>query len=71
MQYDKGVYVHMEYDYKHTKVVKAKFYFKSKSTGKVITRTSTDAKNSAIKVNMINGYSPYKAMVWYKDRIKV
>lgn len=67
MQYKKGVYVQMGYDYLHTKLVKAKFFFKNKVTGKVITRTSSDAKYSAIRVNMINGYSPYKATVWYRD----
>ena len=67
MQYKKGVYVQMGYDYAHTKLVKAKFYFKNKLTGKVITKTSSNAKYSAIKVNMVNGYSPYRATVWYRD----
>lgn len=66
-QYNRGVYVQLGYDYQHTKLLKAKFYFKNKVTGKVITKTSSKFKYNAIKVNMVNGYSPYKAKVWYRD----
>lgn len=66
-QYNNGVYVELGYDYLHTKLVKAKFFFKNRVTGKVITRTSSDVKDGEIKVNMINGYSPYMAEVFYRD----
>lgn len=55
---------------KHTKIIKTKFFFKNKKTGKVITKTSKKS-GYAIKVNLIKGYLPYKVTVWYKDRIKV
>jgi hypothetical protein len=54
---------------KHTKIIKAKFFFKNKKTGKVITKTSKNG-GYAINVNLVNGYLPYKATVWYKDKIK-
>ena len=73
-QYNPGVYVQGFYSGldmpKHTKLIKAKFYFKNKKTGKIITKTSKKVSYSTIKVNPIKGYSPYKATVWYKDRIK-
>lgn len=55
-------------DAKHTKLLKAKYYFKSKSTGKVITKTSKKVKYDGIVIKPIKGYVPYKATVWYKDR---
>ena len=68
MQYKKGVYVQMGYDYAHTKLVKAKFYFKNKLTGKVITKTSSKVDYGTwIKVKAVKGYSPYRATVWYRD----
>ena len=54
---------------KHTKIIKAKFFFKNKKTGKVITKTSKNG-GYAINVNLVNGYIPYKVTVWYKDKIK-
>ena len=54
---------------KHTKIIKAKFFFKNKKTGKVITKTSKNG-GYAINVNLVNGYLPYKVTVWYKDKIK-
>ena len=49
----------------HTKLVKAKFYFKNKD-GKI--KTKTVKGNSAhLRTNLINGYTPYKALVWYKS----
>ncbi len=48
----------------HTKLVKVKFFFKN-SKGKV--KTKTVKGNSAhISTNLIKGYTPYKATVWYK-----
>ena len=73
-QYEPGVYVESFYKgleaAKHTKLVKAKFFFKDKKTGKVITKTSSEVKNGAIVIDPISGYSPYKATVWYKDVLK-
>ena len=70
-QYYPGVYVESTggglTPAKHTKLIKAKFYFKNKATGKVITKTSSKVKYSAIVVKPIKGYSPYKATVWYRD----
>ena len=74
-QYNPGVYVELSggglTPEKHTKLVKAKFYFKNKKTGKIITKTSKKVKYSSIKVKPIKGYSPYKATVWYKEKIKL
>lgn len=71
-QYYPGVYVQANggglTDAKHTKLLKAKYYFKSKSTGKVITKTSKKVKYDGIVIKPIKGYVPYKATVWYKDR---
>lgn len=73
MQFDKGTgvtcwYVGSGYDGDidphHTKLVKAKFYFKNKN-GKV--KTKTVKKTSAhISTKLIKGYTPYKAVVWYQ-----
>ena len=73
MQFDKGTgvtcwYVGSGYDGDidphHTKLVKAKFYFKNKN-GKV--KTKTIKKTSAhISSKLIKGYTPYKAVVWYQ-----
>lgn len=73
MQFDKGTgvtcwYVGSGYngdiDPHHTKLVKAKFYFKNKN-GKV--KTKTIKKTSAhISTKLIKGYTPYKAVVWYQ-----
>lgn len=71
-QYDPGVYVeayHSGMDgAKHTKLVKAKFFFKNKKTGKVISKTSSKVKYNNIVLKPIKGYSPFKAAVWYKDK---
>lgn len=73
MQFSKGTgvtcwYVGSGYDGDidphHTKMVKAKFYFKNKN-GKV--KTKTVKKTSAhISTKLIKGYTPYKAVVWYQ-----
>lgn len=71
-QYNPGVYVELTggglTPSKHTKLIKAKFYFKNKKTGKVITKTSNKVKYNTIVVKLVKGYSPYKATVWYKDK---
>lgn len=71
-QYSPGVYVELTAGglepSKHTKLIKAKFYFKNKKTGKVITKTSSKVKYHYIVVKPVKGYSPYKATVWYKDK---
>lgn len=71
-QYEPGVYVQSTsggYDSpKHTKLIKAKFFFKNKKTGKIITKTSKKVKNNCIVIKPVKGYSPYKATVWYRDR---
>ena len=73
MQFEKGTgvttwYVGSGYngdiDPHHTKLVKVKFFFKN-SKGKV--KTKTVKKNSVhISTKLINGYTPYKATVWYR-----
>ena len=73
MQFDKGTGVTTWYvgngnngdlEPHHTKLVKAKFFFKNKK-GKV--KTKTVKGNSAhISTKLIKGYTPYKATVWYK-----
>jgi len=71
-QYAPGVYVESNggglTPAKHTKLLKAKFYFKNKNTGKIITKTSKKVKYSSIVIKPIKGYVPYKATVWYKDK---
>ena len=47
----------------HTKLVKVKFFFKNKN-GKVKTKT-VKGSGAHIRTNLINGYTPYKATVWY------
>ena len=47
----------------HTKLVKAKFFFKNKN-GKVKTKT-VNGKGGHISTKLIKGYTPYKATVWY------
>lgn len=67
-QYKNGVYAELGYDFAHTKLVKAKFYFKNKATGKVITKTSSKVDYGTwIKVKAVKGYSPFRATVWYRD----
>ena len=71
-QYNPGVYVEARLsgleNPQHTKLVKAKFYFKNKSTGKVITKSSSKVRWDTIKVSPVGGYSPYKVKVWYRDK---
>ena len=49
----------------HTKLVKAKFFFKNKK-GKVKTKT-VNGKGGHISTKLISGYTPYNATVWYKS----
>ena len=70
-QYNPGVYVEsngggLSYA-KHTKLLKAKYFFKNKKTGKIITKTSKKVKYGTIAIKPIKGYIPYKAKVWYRD----
>lgn len=74
MQFDKGTGVTSWYigngvngdiEPHHTKLVKAKFFFKNKK-GNVKTKTVT-GNGGHIRTNLINGYTPYKATVWYKE----
>ena len=70
-QYYPGVYVEatgggLSYP-KHTKLLKAKYFFKNKKTGKIITKTSKKVKYYSIVIKPIKGYVPYKAKVWYRD----
>ena len=71
-QYSPGIHVEAGYfkygpdDPRHTKLVKAKAWFKN-SYGKVITRT-VKRKGTYIKINRISGYSPYKVKVYYKKK---
>lgn len=49
----------------HTKMVKAKFFFKNKK-GKIKSKT-VKGDSGHIRTNLIKGYTPYKATVWYKS----
>ena len=49
----------------HTKLIKAKFYFKNKA-GKVKTKTVNGNGGGHIRTNLISGYTPYQAIVWYQ-----
>jgi len=50
----------------HTKLVKAKFFFKNKN-GKVKTKTVKGNGGGHISTKLITGYTPYKAIVTYKN----
>ena len=71
-QYSPGIHVEAGYfnngpdNPRHTKLVKAKVWFKN-SNGKVITRT-VKRKGTYIKINRISGYSPYKVKIYYKNK---
>ena len=68
-QYDKGTGVVAWYagsdgediDSHHTKIVKTKFFFKNKSTGEKLKK-----KVNGTKTDLIDGFTPYKAKVWYE-----
>ena len=54
-----------------TKLVKATFYFKNKKTGKIIKKTVKSKGSSHIRTKLINGYTPYKAYVYYKNEFNL
>ena len=78
-QSKKGVYA-KTYDVKdpldaapHSMIYKAKFYFKNKKTGKIISKTAKLKADKFygwkdIKVKPIKGYKPIKTKVWYLTR---
>ena len=51
---------------KHTKLLKAKMYFKNKYTKKIISKTSSKVKWSAISFKLPANYKVYKVKVWYR-----
>lgn len=51
----------------HTKLIKAKFYFKNKK-GTVKTKTVKGNGGGHIRTNLIKNYTPYKATVWYQTK---
>ncbi len=78
-QYQKGVYAesYLTKDpldgLSHTMVTKAKFFFKNKKTGKIVTKTAKLTEDKfhgwkPISVKPIDGYVPIKAKVWYLTR---
>lgn len=50
----------------HTKLIKAKFFFKNKN-GNVKTKT-VKGKGAHISTKLIKGYTPYKVKVWYQTK---
>ena len=78
-QFKKGVYA-KTYDVKnpldghsHSMIYKAKFYFKNKKTGKIISKTAKLKADKFygwkdIKVKPIKGYKPIEIKVWYLTR---
>ena len=78
-QYDKGVYVE-SFPTKnpldgisHNLIIAAKFVFKNKKTGKLVTKTAKLTPDSLhgwelIKVSPVKGYEPVKVKVWYLTR---
>ena len=76
MQFDKGTGVTAWYignglngdiEPHHTKLMKAKFFFKNKK-GKVKTKTVKGNGGGHISTKLISGYTPYKVQVWYKNK---
>ena len=53
-----------------TRLIKAKVWFENDYTGEVITRTHSSVYKgyNIKKFDWIDGYTPYKAQVWYKHR---
>ncbi len=75
MQFSKGTGVTCWYigsgldgdiDPHHTKLYKAKFFFKNKK-GKVKTKTVKGNGGGHISTGLIKGYTPYKAQVTYRS----
>ena len=76
MQFDKGTGVTAWYigsgyngdiEPHHTKLMKAKFFFKNKK-GKVKTKTVKGNGGGHISTSLIKSYTPYKATVWYQTK---
>ena len=63
-QYPKGVYVTGDIGDENPgfTILKAKFFFKNKKTGKIISKTTT---SETMSVKLIKGYTPIKTKVWY------
>lgn len=51
----------------HTKLVKVKFYFKNNKNAKKIKTKTVSGSSGHIRTNLINGYTPYKALVYYTN----
>lgn len=51
---------------KGIKLIKAKIYFKNKHNGKIKVKTKKFDKYGYLKSNLINGYTPYKVVVYYR-----
>ena len=70
----KGIYIGTSYPAQHvfnTRLLKAQIYFESQSTGKMISKiyTKTDPYHYNMKrINLIKGYTPIKAKVWYRHK---
>lgn len=75
-QIDKGVYADISNGkdplnkYPHSMSIKAKFFFKNKKTGKIISKISKLTPNKfygwkLLKVKPIKGYTPIKTKIWY------
>ena len=72
-QYDRGVYV--ELDTRgleappYHKIIKATFYFNNYDDS-TYTKTVTDVQwhGTIVKTSLVNGYTPYKAIVYYSLR---
>lgn len=78
-QYKKGVYTFCSNAKKpldgisHTYITKAKFFFKNKKTGKIITKTIKTKNAKGYEwdyphTKLISGYTPIKAKIWYAVR---
>ena len=78
MQNPKGVYAQSSNTkgldtFPYSKIIKAKFTFKNKKTGKIIKKTSKLTKDKfygwkTVMVKPIKGYTPVKTEVWYLTR---
>jgi len=70
-QYDRGVYVEIDTrglsQPPHYEIIKVTFYFQNNYDGSIYTKTIDDVEweGTFVQTNMINGYTPYKAIVYY------
>ncbi len=51
----------------HTKLVKVKFYFKNNKDSKKIKTKTVTGNGGHIRTDLIKGYTPYKALVYYTN----